>query len=33
MNKVRAKDGVVFDAMRIVINELNGVNNRPPQYR
>ena len=33
MTKVRAKDSYVFDAIRIVINELNGVDNRPPEYR
>jgi hypothetical protein len=31
--KIATKDATVADAIRIVINELNGVNNRPEQYR
>ena len=31
--KVHGKDRYVADAARIVINELNGVDNRPPQFR
>jgi hypothetical protein len=31
--KIVAKDATVAEAIRIVINELNGVDNRPEQYR
>jgi hypothetical protein len=31
--KIAAKDATVAEAVRIVINELNGVDNRPEQYR
>lgn len=31
--KIGAQDRYVVDAIRIVINELNGINNRPPEYR
>lgn len=33
MKKVAKKDPTLVDAIRIVINELNGVDNRPEQYR
>jgi hypothetical protein len=31
--KIGGKDSYVVNAIRIVINELNGVNNKPPEYR
>ena len=31
--KIAAKDATVAEAIRIVINELNGVDNRPEKYR
>lgn len=31
--KIAAKDSTVAEAIRLVINELNGVNNRPEQHR
>jgi hypothetical protein len=31
--KIGGRDKHVVDAIRIVINELNGVDNRPPEYR
>lgn len=31
--KIGGKDKYVVDAIRIVINELNGIDNRPPEYR
>jgi hypothetical protein len=33
MKKVARRDATIVDAIRIVINELNGVDNRPEQYR
>jgi hypothetical protein len=33
MRKVARKDPHVVDAIRIVLNELNGIDNRPAQYR
>ena len=31
--KLATKDRYVVKAIRIVINELNGVDNKPPEYR